>query len=255
MANRLPILTFHSIDRAGTIISFSPEMLRQGLATLHARGYISIALPRALAHIRRGEPFPKRSFVITFDDGYRSVYQEAFPILRQYGMTATVFLTVGRTAGKRVNGRIPPLHGRTMLSWQEICAMHAAGISFGAHTLTHPNLTRLSQDAMRAEIHDCKAVIEDELGAAVDSFAYPYGCWNAQVKQVVEECFECGCTDELAMIDMTSDPYALPRIDGYFLRSKKMFDLMVTRVFPFYIKSCNFIRANRRAIVNPCGRI
>lgn len=175
--------------------------------------------------------------------------------MRQYGMTATVFLTVGRTAGKRVNGRIPPLHGRAMLSWQEVCAMHAAGISFGAHTLTHPNLTRLSQDAMRAEIHDCKAVIEDELGAAVDSFAYPYGCWNAQVKQVVEECFEFGCTDELAMIDMTSDPYALPRIDGYFLRSKKLFDLMVTRVFPFYIKSCNFIRANRRAIVNPCGRI
>jgi peptidoglycan/xylan/chitin deacetylase (PgdA/CDA1 family) len=255
MAHRLPILTLHSIDDAGTVISFPRELLQDGLERLQAHGHISIALSEALAHIHRVEPFPDRSFVITFDDGYRSVFEEAFPILQQFGMTATVFLTVGKPSQRKMSGRIPSLFARTMLSWDEIRAMHLAGISFGAHTLTHPKLPRISHEAMRCEIHECKAVIEDELGTAVDSFAYPYGCCNALVKQVVEEFFGCGCTDELGLVNVAGDPYALPRIDGYFLRHKKLFDLMTTQAFSFYIRGCNLIRASRRALLNPCSGI
>ena len=257
MATRLPILTFHSIDDTGTVVSFPRELLQHGLGRLQASGHVSIALSQASANIRRGDPFPDRSFVITFDDGYRSVFEEAFPILQQFGMTAMVFLTVGKLGERKMSGRIPSLFGRAMLSWNEVRTMHAAGIDFGAHTLTHPNLTRISHAAMRFEIHECKAVIEDELGAAVDSFAYPYGCCNARVKQVVQEFFGCGCTDELGLVHMARDldPYALPRIDGYFLRGRRLFDLMVTGAFPLYLKSCRLIRASRRALTQPCRGI
>lgn len=257
MAHRLPILTFHSIDDAGTVISFPRKLLHYGLGRLRGRGHISIALSEASAHIRRGEPLPDRSFVITFDDGYRNVFEEAFPILQQFGMTATVFLTVGRPHERRISKRMPSLFGRTMLSWSEVRAMHAAGIDFGAHTLTHPNLTRIGDAAMSFEIQAGKAVIEDELGTAVDSFAYPYGCYNARVKQVVEQLFGCGCTDELGLVHMASDPdrFALPRIDGYFVRGRRLFDLMVTGAFPLYLKSCHLIRAGRRAFTKPCDSI
>ena len=76
--------------------------------------------------------------MITFDDGYRSVYEEAFPVLERYGMCATVFLTVGEDEGKEPASRLPSLNGHPMLSWSEIREMNSAAMGVGAHTLTHP---------------------------------------------------------------------------------------------------------------------
>ena len=76
---------------------FRPRIFEHGLALLQDRGYRTLSLVELADCIRRGVSLPKRSFVITFDDGYRSVYQQAFPVLQKYGMTATVFLTVGKT--------------------------------------------------------------------------------------------------------------------------------------------------------------
>lgn len=94
MTVSLPILTFHALDEGPSVISFSPRLFRRGMARLHDSGYRTLSLLEAVDRLRRGAPFPNRPFVITFDDGYQSVYAEAFPVLQRYGMSATVFLSV-----------------------------------------------------------------------------------------------------------------------------------------------------------------
>src|SRR5262245_55267199 len=84
----LPVLTFHALEDRSAVISFPPREFRRGLGRLHARGYRALPLADVVACLRAGRPFPPRTLVLTFDDGYRSIYEEAFPVLRDYAMTA-----------------------------------------------------------------------------------------------------------------------------------------------------------------------
>ncbi len=116
MIYSLPVLTFHALDDRPLVISFSPRLFRLGISKLYEGGYRSLSLLEGADCIRRGKPFPERSFVITFDDGYQTVFDEAFPVLRRYNMTATVFLTVGEKSKSGHNDRL------IALSFKEWCA-------------------------------------------------------------------------------------------------------------------------------------
>ncbi len=242
----VPILTFHALDNRSSIISFLPKVFRHGIARLHENGYRTLTLTDAAASLRTAQPLPARSFVMTFDDGYQSVYDEAFPVMREHGMRATVFLTVGKAQPSRDN-RLPSMSDRSMLNWREISEMADHGISFGAHTLTHPDLTRVPPERMQEEIHRSKIVIEDRLGSPVNSFAYPYGRYDQESYDVVGRYFSCACSDRLGMATHQSKPYALERVDAYYLRTDRLFALMLTRAFPWYIKARSIPRRIRRA--------
>jgi peptidoglycan/xylan/chitin deacetylase (PgdA/CDA1 family) len=218
------------------------------MAKLHENGYRPLSLLEAVDCLRQRKPFPDRSFVITFDDGYETVYEEAFPVLQCYGLSATVFLTVGEKEEANPVHLLPSLNGRSMLSWNEIKEMNRWGITFGAHTLTHPDLTRLSLERVEVEIYDSKAIIEDALGVPVTSFAYPYGRYNYRIHEMVQQSFTCACSDKLGLMSVDSDPYALERVDAYYLRSDKLFDLILTEKFPSYIQVRGIFRRIRRAI-------
>ena len=160
-AARLPILTFHAIDGVGDVGAFPSGLFRQAIARLHQRGVRALDLGAAAAMLRRGDALPPRAVVLTFDDGYRSVYADAFPVLQEYGMTATVFLAVGDPAAVAPRDRLPSLTGREMLAWGEVREMALAGIAFGAHTLTHADLTRLPVDRLETEVRRSRGVIEE----------------------------------------------------------------------------------------------
>ncbi len=244
----LPILTFHSLDDGTSIISFAPRAFRRGMAKICERQYQTLRLLEAVDYINRNEPFPERSCVITFDDGYKTVYDEAFPILQHYGIKATVFLTVGERGKMKSTGRLPPLNGRSMLNWHEINEMRRWGIDFGAHTLTHPDLTCLSPDQIEAEICESKKIIEDALGTHVACFAYPYGRYDNRSYKVVRQHFACACSDKLGLVTPDSDPYALERIDAAYLRTDWLFDMMLTKLFPWYIRLRSIPHRVRRVV-------
>jgi peptidoglycan/xylan/chitin deacetylase (PgdA/CDA1 family) len=248
MAASLPILTFHAFDDRPSVISFSPQVFRRGIARLLESGYQALSLLEAVDFLRRGAPFPTRSFVITFDDGFQSVYDEAFPLLQRYGLSATIFLTVGERDTAKSTGCLPSLEGRAMLSWSQIREMQRWGIDFGAHTLTHPDLTRLPLDRAQAEVCESKAIIEDALAAPVNCFAYPDGRYDRRIREIVNHHFTCACSDILGQIGRTSDPYGLERIDAYYLRTDRLFDMMLTRLFPWYIRARSIPRVIRRAV-------
>jgi peptidoglycan/xylan/chitin deacetylase (PgdA/CDA1 family) len=249
----IPILTFHDIDQSPSVISFPPQVFARGMANLHARGYRTLRLVEISELLRKNEPFPARSIAITFDDGYSSVYEEAFPVLKRYGMSATVFLTVGKTSVTTQSVNLPSLEGRTMLSWPRIREMVKHGIVFGAHTLTHPDLTRLPSDRIKKEIIVSKDIIENALGTSVSSFAYPYGRYNEFVREIVRQNFSCACSDKLGLMTTASDLYTLERVDSYYLRTDNLFNLTLTRLFPWYVKVRSVPRYARRCLWRRAG--
>lgn len=253
MAASLPVLTFHALDDQPSVISFPTPLFRRAIARLHESGFHTLDLLEAIDCLQRGVALPQRSVVITFDDGYRSVYEEAFPVLERYGMCATVFLTVGEQTSTEPARRLPSLHGRPMLSWREIREMRSAAITFGAHTLTHVDLTQAPLDRVEVEICQSKAIIESAMSAPVASFAYPYGRFDRHSVAVARQHFACACSDKLGLVSPDSDPYTLERVDAYYLRSDRLFDLTTTSLFPLYVTARNIPRRIRRALQSSPG--
>ncbi len=244
----LPVLTFHALDESGSVISCAPRVFREGMAMLAARGYRTIRLVEAVACLREGKPLPSRTCVLTFDDGFQTVYAEAFPVLQRYAMSATVFLTVGAGEVLESGERLPRFEGRPMLSWPEIREMQQAGIDFGAHTLTHPDLTRLPAEQVAIEMSASKARIENEIRAPVTSFAYPFGRFDAESRRLAQQYFSCACADTLGLLSKRSDPYALERVDAYYLRTSRLFALITSDLFPWYVRARNVPRRGRRVV-------
>lgn len=248
MRTSLPLLTFHAIDDRPSVISFPTQLFQHAVERLWRGGYRTLRLEEAATMLRQREPFPERSVVITFDDGFQSVYDLAFPILRRYHMSATVFLTVGCKATLDPEERLPVWEGRAMLAWNEIREMYREGIDFGAHTLTHPHLPRLTFEEMEKEIRESKNRIETVLNAPVTAFAYPYGRYDFHSREIVRRYFDCACSDRLGLVSMNSDRYALERIDAYYLKTRRLFGLMFNPLFPWYLRARSLPRGVRRAL-------
>jgi peptidoglycan/xylan/chitin deacetylase (PgdA/CDA1 family) len=251
--NSLPILIFHSLDEQGSVISFAPQAFQHNMARLWESGYRTVSLLDAAERVRLGQPFPSRSFVLTFDDGYQTVYDVAFPVLQRYDMSASVFITTGERKPGGLAERVPSCEGKTMLSWSQICELQRWGIEIGAHTCTHPDLTCLSNEENRAEIATSKAILENMLGAPVYSFAYPYGRYDRRSRDLVQQHFACACSDVLALVTPRSDPHALERIDAYYLRPDGFFDVMLTQWLPWYVLARRITRGIKRRLLTRTG--
>jgi peptidoglycan/xylan/chitin deacetylase (PgdA/CDA1 family) len=243
-----PILMFHAIENSLAPDSFPPDLFERGMATLHEAGCRTISLLDLVACLRNGGRFPERRFVLTFDDGYRSVYERAAPILARYNWTATVFLRGDARPRRAGSAGLLEMSGRPLLSWREIHEMRNAGLTFGAHTLTHPDLTRLSAGEAEDEIAGSKAILEERLGERVRAFAYPFGRYDASTREIVRRHFECACSDRLGLVNAGSDTHALERVDAHYLRRDRLFALVPTPWFPLYVHARAVPRRLRRSL-------
>ena len=225
---------------------------------------------------------PPKSIIVTLDDGYKDNYTNAYPILQQYKMPATIFLTtdpiddrdtfwwekvgeaINKTSEKVLEINIDRLRKfdlshtvkkieavrmifsllnqvseirkkqalhhlfeelkidenelrmNATLSWGEIGEMSRGGIEFGAHTITHPILTKTSPEQAEKEIIKSKLRIEEEIGKAVSSFSYPQGdpsTYDESLKKFLKNSgFSCACTTIQGANSIGSDLYELKRI-------------------------------------------
>ena len=199
-------------------------------------GYSSLNLSKVVALLEGREVLPTKTVVLTFDDGFRNFYSEAFEVLNEYNFTATVFLVTDH-CGKRNDwaGNPPELPRSKLLSWPEIRELAGQGIEFGSHTKSHPDLTRLSTDDVENEIVTAKAVIADALGREVTTFAYPFGRINSVVRRIVKDNHRAACSTNLGKIDLGSDLAALNRIDSYYLTNQRIFRRLSTAAFDSYL--------------------
>lgn len=148
----------------------SPQRFAEQMQHLHDHGHTTISLADVAGALREQDKEQENKFVvITFDDGYRDFYSQAFPELSRHGFTATVFLPTAFIGDSAISFK-----GKQCLTWAEVRELKGHGIDFGSHTVTHPQLRQLSAPDIRREIADSRQTIEEKLGGAVDSFAYPY---------------------------------------------------------------------------------
>ncbi len=246
----LPVLTYHSIDDSGSVISVSPEAFRQQMEFLASRAFTVLSVAEALEHLRTNTPFPQRAVVITFDDGFQNNYVHAFPCLVQYGFPATIFAIAGRVGTDNdwlgQPGSIPRL---PLLSWKEMEEMSRNGIEFGAHTISHRPLTLLPPSEADDEIRESQRLLEERLQKPIRYFAYPYGSVDSRLKQVVGSSFDAAFSTQLDLISKKSELTNLERVDVYYLRLQACYRLLAApAAFCIYVMARNGARHLRASL-------
>jgi peptidoglycan/xylan/chitin deacetylase (PgdA/CDA1 family) len=226
----LPVLMYHSVSDAPTTstraLSVRPGMFGAQLCSLRRQGFTGLTFGEMAQRRRTGQPLPARPIVLTFDDGYADLIEEALPRLIEHGFTATVFVTTGwlRDGGRHTAATAP---GR-MLSWAQLAELSAAGVEVAAHTHTHPQLDQISTARLHAELGDSKRLLEDRLGCPVRSLAYPYGYSSKRVRTVAREIgYLQAATVANATAASTCDPFRVPRLTIRRSTSSATFDWTV----------------------------
>lgn len=213
---RLPILMYHKVDRipagARHLRNYTlPDQFEAQLAALVRWGYRTIGFGEWLAYRRGAGTLPRRPIILTFDDGYRSNYEIAWPILERFGCTATVFLVsdlIGKTNVWDADEIQEPLLGRA-----EIVEMQAAGISFESHGKTHAALPTLEPERAADELTASRAALEALLGAPVRVLCYPFGKQNPAVRAMAQRAgYEAAVIARRRMNSAATDPFRLTRI-------------------------------------------
>ncbi len=216
-ARKVPILMYHRITEmpAGSLERYavSPRSFAGQMEYLHHQGFATVSLGDLVAHYQLGRDLPRKAVAITFDDGYLDNYLYAFPTLRRYGFTATIFQVASCIGGAaewdRVDGQLAP----RLMSWKELRLLASDGITIGAHPCTHPYLTKLPVIEARREIAEAKAILEAGLGRKVEFFAYPYTEYNANLRAaVIESGFIAACSSVSGQSDAADDPFMLKRL-------------------------------------------
>lgn len=188
----IPILMYHKVNPDPSVggygLRVTPRAFEREMRYLKTNGFHTVSLMDLADYYNKGKPLPARPVVITFDDGYLDNYTYAFPILKKYGMTATIFVvadTIGGINSFDYDSRRQPLN--RMAGWEEIREMARAGVTIGSHTLTHPHLTEVAPGSARREIEQSKKKLEQGLGSKVEVFCYPYGSYNSLTPRLVRE--------------------------------------------------------------------
>jgi peptidoglycan/xylan/chitin deacetylase (PgdA/CDA1 family) len=223
------ILTYHSLDTTGSAISITPGLFRIQMEIL-ARSATPVV---PLLDLMRSPG----SVALTFDDGYLNFFEHALPVLLEYQFPATVFVVTGYCglqndwrSGQRRPTRLE------LMGWGEIREAAQCGIAFGAHTVHHTELTALSAEEVSQDLRDCRASLEDHIGQAVESFAYPYGAWSPAARLAVSRQFRLGCGTALRFVDSGSDPFVLPRLDVMYQRRPWWFGHLLSGTTQLYLE-------------------
>ena len=233
---RVPILTFHSLDDSGSVVSMAPARFRQQIGALAARGWHTCSVDDILAWRRAAATAPDRTLAITFDDGYRSLHDVALPVLRDHGFSATVFVIPGRCGrDNRWPGQPDAIPTLQMLDWDQVAALQETGWRIGAHGMTHRPLTALTPAEAAREITDSQRTLERRGCREVTLFAFPFGFGSPALRDLVEARFAGACGTTLDWVTEESDPYELPRLDAYYLRRWNAPDLLETMAGRVYV--------------------
>jgi peptidoglycan/xylan/chitin deacetylase (PgdA/CDA1 family) len=208
------ILTYHSIDASGSVISVDPYAFRAHVTALAGRGARGVTVGELLRL-----PADANAVAFTFDDGYANFATEAWPVLEDAGFAATVFVVtdyVGRRNTWDADGTgLPRLD---LLDWESLARLAEDGVALEAHSRTHADLRGMTASALEDEMEGSAERLARELGRRPEGFAYPYGAHDAAAVAQARRSWRWACTTELAALTGGEDPHRLPRLDAYYLR-------------------------------------
>ena len=211
-------------------IVVSPDKFKKQMWYLKYKGYTPISLDDLYGYLtNKFLDLPEKPVIITFDDGYKNNYENAFPILRQFNFPATVFVVGGLVEKVNQWMRTKGYPERPLMRWNEIEDMKKNGITIGSHTMSHPRLSLLGSKDARREIEDSKKFLEDSLGVPINHFAYPYGDMNKSIVSMVREAgYKTACSVVSGFNSEKLNLFELRRIGIYGADSIRRFAIKLT---------------------------
>jgi len=233
----IPILSYHSIGYDKGLLSVNPESFVRQMRYLKDSNFKVMTLTELIEGLKSGKRLDRKTVVLTFDDGYKDNFTYAYPILKQFGFKATIFLISSFVAQ---NG---------YLNWDEVREMSKYGIEFGSHSKTHPYLPSVenNDEKLWDEIYDSKKEIENKLGISIKSFCYPIGGFSDKIKGYVKKAGYTAAvtTNRKNGLKNFIDFYAIRRIsvrddDGLSFRLKVLGYYNVFRDAELRIRNENF---------------
>ena len=216
------VLTYHSLDDSGSVISISPAQFRRHLEWL-ARSRVRVCTLEQLVQESSSSTRSTsdgHSVALTFDDGFANFASVAWPLLREHGFPSTLFV-VPRRVGRDNRWTSIPDAGipiLPLLDWDALGGLVGDGVAIGAHTRTHPHLPQLGEAQMEDEIVGSADDIAAHTGARPVSFAYPYGAVNATAGRIAARAFRVACTTEFRTLNARTVSSLVPRLDSYYFR-------------------------------------
>ncbi|MFA6416390.1 MAG: polysaccharide deacetylase family protein [Candidatus Paceibacterota bacterium] len=170
-AVRVPIFVYHSVapfysyqSAADRIWTVTPEVFEQQIKYLKDNGYTTISFADLDNRFASSTPLPPKPVILSFDDGWKNQYLNAYPILKKYGLTATFFVFTNAVGHPNY------------FSWDELREIQGAGMTIGDHSMYHPYLFKINDEkTLEKEIVWSKKILENNLGKRVDDFCYPFG--------------------------------------------------------------------------------
>jgi peptidoglycan/xylan/chitin deacetylase (PgdA/CDA1 family) len=186
-----PVIQYHMIDlpAAGARVrgGFTPpKRFAKQMKYLKLHGYFFFTASELVEHYLKRRQFPSRALTITFDDGCLDNYTNAFPVLRDLGIRATMFIVpscIGETSSKALTEGEPP---RPHVSREQILEMSRFGIEFGSHSMNHRLFHQIPTSDVQYEVESSKAFLENLLQKPCKTFAYPAGHYTAEAERVIE---------------------------------------------------------------------
>lgn len=181
----IPILTYHRFaESCDSNMCMPIKAFERQMRYLKDNGYHVITAEQLVAFLEYRQGLPKKSVLITMDDGYRSVYSIAYPILKEYGYTATLFIYTDFVGVSKM-----------AVTWDQLKEMRADGFMVGSHTAAHSDLTRPQEGESEAEflarikkeLSGSKKILDQKLDQNTYFLAYPFGYYDQRSMQMAKK--------------------------------------------------------------------
>lgn len=215
---KVPVLAYHKIDLPTPDVKIrgaftAPRKFERQIAYLKRKGFEFYTTSELIKfYLERGE-FPPKALAITFDDGWKDNYVNAFPILKKYGARATVFL-IPAVLGKTTDAVTAEGEGaREHMSEGDVVEMSKAGIEFSSHSFSHKLFDRVSEQEIEFEVTESKKFIENLTQKECSTFAYPAGFFTGFAKRAIEKAGYAAAFSTVYGANEELDVYELNRVE------------------------------------------
>ena len=222
----VPILEYHCVsDVAPNMYWVSTSDFKAQMDELVKNGYHSVTMDTITKAMKGGAPLPNKPIAITFDDGCENIYTKAFPILKERGLNAEIYIitdSMGNSAAERKSSATAKLgeNGESSLNyyltWTEVKEMSEAGWGIGSHSRTHPYMSAIDDANLTQEILYSKLAILENIGVNPISFSYPYGDgnWKNSIhKELTDDGYMTAVASAGGVAQLNgSDSFNIPRI-------------------------------------------
>jgi peptidoglycan/xylan/chitin deacetylase (PgdA/CDA1 family) len=230
----VPVLCYHHVaDRCDSSFCTPTSVFAQHMKVLKEEGYTVISTAELSEFLAFRRAIPKKAVVINFDDGYRSTYDIAYPIMKKYGFTATFFIYTSFIGASK-----------NALTWDQLKTMKADGFEVGSHSVNHADLSKKMDGEgekeylarVKRELLLSKQVIDDKLNQNTQYIAFPYGEFNQGLLKLCEETgYRIGFSVKAGGNPFFSDPLTLKR-DQILKKDMESFTVKLRTFYPVPLK-------------------